>query len=506
MSLLANFAGVGWSALVQLACIPLYVKFLGIEAYGLIGFYATLFSVLQILDLGLSTTMNREMARYSVQEEKAGEARDLVRTLEVGYWAIGFVIGVVLLAAAPFIATRWLKVTAIPISDIQQAVMIMGALAAAQWPLSFYEGGLLGLQRQALLNGLKIVMSTVSGGGTVLILWLVSPTITAFFAWQALSSFIYVTLIAVFLWRSLPLSHRAPRFNPALIHNVWRFAAGMSGITVSALILTEMDKIILSRLLTLKMFGYYVLAGAVARWLYVLITPVFNTMFPRFSALATTSSEETLKLLYHRGSQLMAVLILPVALMIALFSYDLLLLWTRNAETARNVAPIASILVIGTALNGLMNLPYALQLAHGWTSIGLYINTVFIITLVPAIFYMTTQYGAIGAATVWVALNAVYTLIGVPLTHWRLLKGETRRWFTEDVGLPLVAATLAAWAGRELVGKSTESHLAAATLVVIFLGILAVTTLAAPQIRSLILRQLSGVRTLHGPLYRDAVK
>jgi O-antigen/teichoic acid export membrane protein len=74
-----------------LAFVPLYIKFLGIEAYGLIGFFAMLQASFQILDLGLSQTMNREMARYSALRDKAGEARDLVRTLEVVYWAIGLV-------------------------------------------------------------------------------------------------------------------------------------------------------------------------------------------------------------------------------------------------------------------------------------------------------------------------------------------------------------------------------------------------------------------------------
>ena len=88
-NLFANFAGSGVAALLQLAFIPFYIKFLGIEAYGLIGFYILLQAVLQVLDLGLGPTMNREMARYSVQPDKAGEARDFTRTLEIGYWILG---------------------------------------------------------------------------------------------------------------------------------------------------------------------------------------------------------------------------------------------------------------------------------------------------------------------------------------------------------------------------------------------------------------------------------
>ena len=81
LNLAANLMGSAWAMLVQLVCIPLYVKFMGVEAYGLVGFYLMLQAMLQILDLGLSPTMNREMARYSFEPEKANDARDLVRTL-----------------------------------------------------------------------------------------------------------------------------------------------------------------------------------------------------------------------------------------------------------------------------------------------------------------------------------------------------------------------------------------------------------------------------------------
>ncbi len=502
INLVANFAGVGWSALMQVAFTPLYIKFMGIEAYGLLGFSVTLQGILQILDFGLSPTMNREMARYSVQPEKAAEVRDFVRTLEAGYWAIGIVIGAAVLAAAPFVASQWIKASDVQVNVVRQSVRIMGAVVALQWPVSFYQGGLMGLERQPLLNGIKIAMTTLSSGGAVLILWRISPTITAFFWWQVVASAIYVTMITRFLWRSLPPSRSAPRFHADLIRNVWRFAAGMSGITLTALILTQLDKVILSKLLSLEMFGYYTLASVVGNGLYLLIAPVFNAIFPRFSALAARGDGEALTSLYHKSTQLMAVLILPAASMVALFSYSILLLWTGSAPAAQNAAPIVSILVIGTALNGLMNLPYALQLAHGWTSIGLRINTLLIVILVPAILFATTRYGAVGAAAVWVVLNFIYMLIGVPLTHRRLLSGETRRWLMEDVGLPLAGAILVVWVGRELMTGPMPPIVTAAGLFAVWLGALAAATLAAPQVRSLALSQLSRMRMAYGARHR----
>lgn len=483
-NILANFGGNIWTAVMSLAFIPLYIRFMGIEAYGLVGLFATLQTMFFLLDLGLSTTLNRELAGLSVQQDKGQEMRDLVRTLEVIYWGVGAVIGVVVLALAPLIAHRWLQANQLSPAAVQQAIMIMGLVITFQWPFSFYSGGLRGLQRQVLLNSITVGTVTLRGVGAVLILWLVSPTIQAFFTWQVTISVLQTSLLALFLWRSLPKMGIPPKFQGQLLWRIWRFAGGMSGITLSALILTQLDKVILSKLLSLEMFGYYALAGVIGNGLNGLIGPIFNAVFPRFSVLVAARDENGLRNLYHSGTQLMAALTIPVAAVLALFPFDVLLLWTGSTETAQNASPIVSLLVVGTALNGLMNLPYALQLANGWTSIGLRINTFLIIVLIPGIFVAATRYGAVGAAAIWVVLNAIYMLIGIPLTHARLLKGETWRWLSQDVGIPLAAALSVAVIGRWLVSSSMAPIALLGSLAAVLIAALAAAALAAPKIRA----------------------
>lgn len=496
-NIVANFMGQGWATLMSLIFIPLYIRFLGMEAYGLIGFFAMMQAMLQVLDLGLSQTMNREMARYSVLPDKAAEARNFVRTLEIWYWIISIVIGITVVAASPLIAGHWIKAGSIPVDTVRQTVMIMGFVAAIQWPLSLYGGGLMGLQRQMLFNIVKAGISTLSACGAALILWLVSPTITAFFKWQIFVSAFFVVVMAGLLWRSLPACNHAARFDFRLVRSIWRFAAGMSGIALSAVILMQLDKLILSKLFSLEMFGYYTLAGTVSNAIPAMLAgPVFTALFPRFSSLMALNDETALTLLYHQGTQLMAVLVLPVAAVLSFFSYDIVFLWTGSSQAAGTASPIVSILVIGMAMNALMTLPYALQLSHGWTSIGLRINIFLIVTLVPAIYYMATHYGAVGAATVWILLNSIYVLIGVPLTHRRLLRGEMRRWFVEDVMPPLGAALLIVGLGRYLLSSPMRPMTAIAGLSSVLVGALLSAALMAPHIREWISQQFTKLKAV----------
>jgi O-antigen/teichoic acid export membrane protein len=288
----ANFTGSIWQALMGLIFVPFYIKFIGIESWGLIGFFATLQAVLGLLDMGLNSTINRELARLSVLSGKEQEMRHLVRTLEVLYWGVAIFVGIIVFSLSPFIARYWINAGQLSPETIEEALLIMGIVMTLQMPIGFYSGGLMGLQRQVLLNVINVCMSTMRSAGAVLILWLVSPTIQAFFLWQIVVSAIHVFFLAMSLWRKLPPAEEKAVFQKLLLKGIWRFAAGMTGISTFVLILTQLDKIILSKLLSLEMFGYYMLASLVAASLVLLIVPVFNGVYPRFAQLVSLNDED----------------------------------------------------------------------------------------------------------------------------------------------------------------------------------------------------------------------
>jgi O-antigen/teichoic acid export membrane protein len=500
----ANLLGNGWVTLTSFAFIPLYIHFLGIEAYGLVGIFATLQAVFGVMDMGLSWTLNREMARLILLPEGPQKLRNLLRTLEVVYWGVGVVIGIATFALAPLIAHRWVHADHLSPELVQQTIMIMGLALALQFPYFIYTGGLFGLQRQVLYNGIIAGIATLRSVGIVAILWLVSPTIQAFFTCQIAISGLQTFLVNKALWGSLPTTGRKAAFTKELFYDIWRFAAGLSGITITAVVLSQMDKIILSKLVTLEKFAYYTLASVAAMTLYRLISPVFNAAYPRLTQLVAQKEQEELKQFYHRTCQLMSVFIIPVAVVGALFSPELLLLWTRNSLIVANTHTVLSLLIIGNALHGLMHIPYALQLAHGWTRLAFCSNVAATIILVPLLFFMTSHYGLVGAAIVWVLLNSAGVLIVIPITHFYLLRTELCLWYLEDIGLPLVAALPVAALGRWLIGPHLATPILIVSLIILLLATATATILASKYTRGWLVTRivkLEPLRRLRGILY-----
>lgn len=432
------------SAFLGLVFIPIYIKFMGMEAYGLIGFFIILQSLFVVLDFGLGSTLNREIARLAVLEHKSQDMRDLLRTLEVPFWSVALIIGATVILVAPFCANHWLKLEKLAPLTVQRAIMIMGVALALQWPYGLYSGGLQGLQKQVLVNILAVTSSLCRGLGAVLILWRLSPTVEAFFIWQLFISAGQTGVTAFFLWRSLPRHAARPVFRTDLLRQVWRFALGVSGINFLATILTQIDKVILSKMLSLEVFGYYTLAYTLAVNLCRFVSPIAIAAYPRFTNLVSIDAREQLVKIYHQCAQVVSVFVFSAAIIIALFSKEIILLWTQNSTIAEHSYQITSVLVIGTALNSLMQIPYMLQLAYGWTKLTFYFALVSVVMLVPLIILFVTWFGALGAAVVWIILNLGGILVVIPLMHKRLLPSEKMRWYKEDIGWPCLVALVAA--------------------------------------------------------------
>ena len=450
LNVVANFIGKAWSGAIGLAFIPLYIRFLGVEAYGLIGIYFSLVALLNLLDMGLSSTLSRELARLSALPGSHQEARNLVRTMETIYWGIGLAIGLIIMGASGPIAHHWVHAEGLPPATVQRAIVIMGCVALFEWPAALYTGGLVGLQRQVLMNGVKAGMGTLQAVGAVLILWLVSPTILAYFTWQVLVVLLQTALLARSLWSSLHPAERPAAFERALLHKNWRFAAGMTGIAFLSTILMQLDKVVLSRYLTLESFGYYVLAFNVANALNMLVQPVFFAVFPRLSQLVTVGDRSGASALYHRTSQLLSLVALPVAIVIIFFSRETLLLWIRAPATVDRTYVLLSVIMIGSAFNAMMNVPYTLQLAYGWTRLMVITNTIASVLTVPLLLWAVRRYDAMGGAIAWIAINGGCFLFQIPFMHRRLLTGEMKRWYLNDNGVPIVAIVAVCLLSRAL--------------------------------------------------------
>lgn len=487
---IANYLGQGWTTLIGLAFIPLYIKYLGIEAYGLIGIFALLQTWLSLLDLGLTPTISREMARFTGGGHDAQSIRDLLRSIEIVTVGVAVLVAAAIWLSADWLATNWLHAEKLPPDVVAHALAIMGVVVGLRFIEGIYKSSMVGLQRQVTLNVVTGLLATFRAAGAVAILAWVSPTVIAFFLWQGFVSAISVCVFAFRVHRSLPAATRAPSFSLKPLRNVWRFAAGTLLVTLLGFLLSQSDKVILSTMLSLSAFAVYSLAYTVASAVRLLAQPIDQAVFPRLTQLHQTDDQAGLADLYHKTSQYNAVLVGGVGLFIAVFGREVLALWMQDSALAGETYPILWILVIGMVLNGIMNTPYYLQMATGWTDLLVKVNAVAVVLFVPTIFVLTQRFQMTGAAVTWVLLNVAYVVVVAQLMHRRLLRGELRNWYTEDLLRPLLAGAATALTLRLVMPAQVGFVPTVLFLGISLGGILIASSLAASYVRRLMAGQV----------------
>jgi len=488
---MANFAGRIWSNVLSIAFVPVYLHFLGVEAYGLVGFAATLQAILILLDVGFGAAMLRELARLSAIPGSAREQRDTVRTLELIYAAIAFAGGSAVSLLAPLIATRWVHPQHLSNQAVTTSIRIIGLMMAMQYLYVLYEVALMALQRQVFANMILAVSGTVRAGGTVLVLWLFSRTIQAFMLTQALTWVAAMVVMRTVLWRSMPRAEERATFRRSIVSVLWKYAAGTFGIALSTAIFYQIDKVLLSRMLTLTVFGYYMLAQSVAGVLWSVVSPISNAVFPRLSQLAVLNEDAELRTLYHGAAQSMTALLVPLGIVLAFFSYDAILIWTHDPVVASNAAPIAAFASIGIVAIGLADVSHYLRLAYGWVSLSLKTKLILLAAMLPVLLLAIFHYGAIGAACGWAAVNVAYLVVTVPITHRRLLRGAFADWAITDTIIPTAAAVAVAALARMVIPRDGPMLLHLAQVAAAGLLVLAATALSAPIVRRFLFARVS---------------
>lgn len=466
--------------------VPVYIHYMGSEAYGLVGFYAVLQALFQLLDLGLSPTMSREAARFDGGGTNAAALRGLLRLLTWIFVIVGAAGGAALFVGADVIATRWLHVQQLPLDAVRRSVMLMSGVVFAQWMCSLYRGAITGFEKLVWLGGYNIAISTLRYIGVVPVFILMGVAPEVFFGYQLCVAVFGLAVLVVFTYRSLPKAGTGQT-----LVTEWRELKSMLHFSLMIaftggvwVIMTQTDKLVLSKLLPLAEYGYYTVAVQAASGVMLASGPVSVALLPRLTNLEAKHDVAAFEQAYRGATQLICAVSVSVSVVMALFAKQVLWVWTGNEALAQAVAPVLTLYALGNGVLSVSAFPYYLQYAKGDLKLHVIGNLLFLIFEIPAVVILTRAYGMIGAAAVWAGANFLYFLFWVPLVHRRFMPRLHRRWLMWDVAAITVPPIVFSLVLNEFAPWTRGRVTVAAELAIIGAVTLALAVATSPVLRN----------------------
>jgi O-antigen/teichoic acid export membrane protein len=433
-NIIANLIGTVWISVLTLAITPLQVNLLGIASYGLLGFISTLQLLFTGLDFGLSSTLTRELAADHSPDRT--HSVPLVRTAATVYWIFALVVGILMLALSGAIARRWFDSKEIDRAVLAHALRVIALYLALRWPVALYTGILSGLQRMEVLNVAKVSTASLRLIGGILVL-LLGGNLQGFLWWIAVNALVEVITYALVCRVVYPALGWRPAISARAIKAVWRYSVSMNALALLAIVVVQLDRLMISKMLPLEALGYYSLAYSAAAGIVVFITSISSAALPSFAAAHSRSTADVLMQKYDNANRAALFVAGSAAFALVFFGRPLLSLWVSPAAAAGAWKPLA-LLAAGFWVSAAVSNAYSIAVATGFPSLPLRVSSLCALPYALCLYWMIHAFGAAGAAGAWLAWNVANLFFLLPAVHKRLFGDAGPSWFRRTL-LPFVA-------------------------------------------------------------------
>lgn len=447
-NIIANMLGKGWSIISIFLFIPIYIKILGIESYGVVSFYAVLQGLLLFADAGLTATLRRELAKGDNSISSRNMKFKILKTIEFVYVFIFLIIFSLIFFGSDFIVNSWLNVGNLDHDSVKKGVQFMSVALSLNFLSTLYQGGILGLEKQVASNIFHITWGLIKGGGVILALIFINNSIEVFFLWQLGVNFIYVLVLRFFLIGTLKKSnafHWNLKRDFGLLKPLWKYALGMLIISLIAALNMQLDKLVLSKVLSISDLAVYSVAYSLSLIPVALSGPIAIAIFPKFVKLNEGKNARDLLLTFNHAFKIVLLIAASCGVVIFLNSELLLTIWTSNTLISQKAGTACSLLVAGQLLLSLQVIPFNLSLASGYTKINVIMGLIGLVFLIPTVIFLTKTFGLEGAAFSWFCYSLIFTPIYILIVVKKFLSVNFYSWVFNELLKPIILIIFGNW-------------------------------------------------------------
>ncbi len=444
-NIIANLIGKFWSVLSNFLFIPLYIKYLGFESYSIISFTLVIVGLMAVLDGGLTATLSREFAR---RDNSLTDKIHIFKTVETIYLIIICVSVIFLYALSNVIAFKWLNLVNHNPEKVSSYIKIIGFGVGFQMLLRFYMGGLLGLEKQVEANTYQILWGIVRNGLVLLVIFFL-PSLEVFFVWQTLTTLIFALVLKLALNKHLTgkyICDITPKIDIAVLSKIWRFAGGMLLISLVASLNSQMDKLAISKLLSVESLGYYTLSVSLSMSIFIIVSPISVALLPRFTSLFSIGKFVEASLLFSKINIYVVIIAFSIMANLSFFAEELIWVWTGDKNLSLKAFVYLPIISISYTMLSLAILPYNIAVANGYTKLNNLLGILSLFITLPGYWIATKYYGGIGAALVFCIVQILVTLIYIFFIKKKFLKTVSlKSLFGNQMLFPLLISIIIAY-------------------------------------------------------------
>lgn len=429
-------------ALTALVAIPITVRGLGADAYGLLALVTALTGYLGLMELGLGAAIIHYLSYYRA----LGQGRPMIgiiRFAATWFGGAGLLGGIVLFLGAHWFSASLLHV---PANELDTAVTVIRITA-----FGFFMGMLVSvgsaIPQSFLRYDLSAITTTVFGvlgsAGPAVLVSLgfgLEAVVVYGIGVDAVSAMTYV-VIAVRLFR--PIDALSGPSWRTIRRQTLRFAGVTALDRIHGVVAQQTSRIVVGAASGVAAAAYYQVPSLLATRVNIALQRVAFVIFPTASGMYARDDAEGVNALYLRTSRLFFAVNASVTMAMCALAYPLLDYWV-SPDYARKGAVALIVFSLTSALNAATMAAGYVNMSASRPGVNLMFSLSNSAVTLASVYPLTTAWGVTGAS-----LAGLLGALNVPLFFWYVHKNilhlsSLRVW--RDCYRPSLLANVPLWA------------------------------------------------------------
>lgn len=402
-----NLIGNCAPMLVALFCIPILIRGLGKERFGVLTLAWALIGYANLFDLGLGRALTQLVAK----KLGAGEEREIASiawTSLLLMLLLGMVGTAALIPLSPWLVHRTLNVPVVLQHETLRSFYLLGISIPVVIATSGLRGLLEAHQRFDLINMLRVPMGVFSYAGPLLVLPF-SHSLFSVVAALMVGRLVGLGAHLLLCFRAAPELLDGIVWHRTAVGPLLRFGGWMTVSNVVGPLMVTLDRFVIGALVSMTAVAYYATPFEAVTKLWIIPSAFVGVMFPAFSA-SLGHDRNRASLLYRRSVKYLLLILFPIVLIIMVLAKNALTLWL-GAEFAQNSTHILQWLAVGVFINSLALVPFTMIQGAGRPDITAKLHLMELPVYLAGLWWLVRTHGVEGAAIAWTARVAVDAMI-----------------------------------------------------------------------------------------------
>jgi len=411
-----NLVGQGAPLLVALFAIPLLIKGLGTDRFGVLTLAWAVVGYFSLFDLGLGRALTKLVAE-KLGAEQAEDIPRLICTALALMGMLGIIGALVAASISPWLVYDILKIP----QALQGETLNAFYLLSLSIPVVISAIGLRGVleahQRFDLTNIVRIPLGIFTFLGPLIVLPFSNslfPVVAVLVGLRFLTCGVFLALCL----RQVPALRHNIRPQRAMVRPLISFGSWMTVTNIVGPLMVYLDRFLIGALISVTAVAYYATPYEVVTKLWLISGALIGVLFPAFSTTLAQDRARTARL-YGRGINYIFFALFPLSLIIVTLAHEGMTLWL-GAEFADNSAFVLQWLAVGVFINSIAHIPFALVQGAGRPDLTAKMHIVELPFYLLALWWLLGVYGIKGAAIAWVVRVCIDTLILFVMVQWLL--------------------------------------------------------------------------------------